>query len=217
MSACSVALHLRPCAIKHMKSSFDFGFVAEYVEDYPGSALGSVIVHLWDDDGDSFSFIRVMLCPEIGVMFAIDMYGYCYGVVEEDDAEFHEDSWVSRCMSVGVVPALFPDTKYIYKAFSPASFKHATKMFRKDLVLGAYSLGIDDGVLGHDILQNVVSCATPEWLKLGMKWYDIPLIDYKADMKFDPYTPNGFEMSCQMFDHITDMGVVVRVDIVEKV
>ena len=189
---------------KCMTNQWDYGYVGEMCP-VTHDCFKTVKVHIWDDDGDTFFFVQLMLCPEINTVYIVSCYGFAYSSLI-DEGEFldptgYDNEWNCLCHDV-IAPLLAWPTSPEILMFNQDVFDTATGKFKAQLFANADILS---GSLDALVIRKIYEATIPEWVKIGEADVGPHAIDFKAQLGFHPYlSPDAYAQARAMFSHIID-------------
>lgn len=192
---------------KSMRNPQDYGYAAE-INDCQIDCFKTIKVHLWDDDGDTFYFVQIMLCPEINTVYVVSCYGFAYSSLD-DEGEFmdptgHPHEWCCLCDEI-ITPFLNWPNKPGIELFEQDNFDMRTSPFKEELMNNSKILGYAPLNLDGLIINNIYEQSLPTWLKIGKDNIGPHAIDFKAQLTFHPFlSSNAYAKAREMFEHIME-------------
>lgn len=192
---------------KSMRHPHDYGYAAE-INDCKIDCFKTVKAHLWDDDGDTFCFAQIMLCPEINSVYIVSCYGFAYSSYD-DEGEFMDPTgypheWCCLCDEI-ITPFLNWPNKPDIQLFEQDIFDARNVPIKEELMKNAKILENAPLNLHGLIINNIYEQSFPNWLKIGEDNIGPHSIDFKAQLTFHPFlSSDSYAKAREMFDHIVE-------------
>jgi hypothetical protein len=134
-------------------SSFSVGY--ECFEDEAGTWR----LRIWDEDGDYFYFFRVLMCPEIDLVYITHLFAFAFHSF--DDIEDAHDPWALDDFAFSVLHEIFPGFSVV-RPFSQAHFRTQVAVYTNQRRRASSAL---IPLVPEDVAFLISDQSLPEWTR----------------------------------------------------